>query len=150
MASDPHSVDFVVEQVKDAGRMSQGIFDGEKNMEMKMFKRVLLPIILLTSSPSSYAGPGDMVGTSSRVIKEVRIQNTPSGATYYFVAEGDWAVANCAGVLYPYIAENAPGPKAVLSAALTSKSTGSPLSFTGICGDSAGDTQYLQIKYTIF
>jgi hypothetical protein len=118
---------------------------------MKMWKRVLLTIALSTWSLGGQAGPGDMVATQSRVIKEVRIQNAPAGASYMFVAEGGWgAGSDCTGLLYPYISETAYGAKAILAAALTSKSTGTPLTFTGICGDTGGDTQYLQIRFTTY
>lgn len=118
---------------------------------MKMSSRMLLVVALSTWSMGGQAGPGDMVATQSRVIKEVRIQNSSAGATYMFVAEGGWGTSSdCAGMLYPYIAETAPGAKAILAAALTSKSSGSPLVFTGICGDTGGDTQYLQIRFTTY
>jgi hypothetical protein len=90
-----------------------------------------------------------MVETSNRTIESVRIQNSENGAVYYFVATGGWQATNCSGVIYAFIAESAPGAKAILSAALTAKTTGASLTFKGICGDSGGNTQYLQIKYTI-
>lgn len=100
---------------------------------------------------TSVGGPGDMVQTASKVIKEVQIQVTAAGAVYYyFVTEGGWQVQNCSGLLYPYIAEDAAGAKAIFAAAITSKTTQSPLTFTGICGDTNGDTRYLQIRFVTF
>jgi hypothetical protein len=118
----------------------------EQLMRIELF----IASLLLTWSATSLAGPGDMVSTSSLVVKEVQIQNSASSATYYFVTEGGWQAGNCSGVLWPYIGETAPGAKAIIAAALASKTTGTPLSFTGICGDTAGDTRYLQIRFTVF
>ena len=111
---------------------------------------ILCSTLLVTWPVASLAGPGDMVSTASAVVKEVQIQNTPSSAVYYFVTEGGWQASNCNGVQWPYIAESAPGARAIIAAALASKTTGSPLAFTGICGDTAGDTRYLQIRFTTF
>lgn len=94
------------------------------------------------------AAPGDMVSTGARLIKDVQIQNADTGATYYFTAEGGWQVSNCAGVTLAYIPESYPGAKAILATVLAAKAAGTPISFYGICGDTAGNALYLQIRYT--
>jgi hypothetical protein len=117
---------------------------------MPSLKPMICATAIAALPMAAHAGPGDMVNTASRVVSEVRIQNTPTAAVYYFTADGGWSAANCSGVVHSYIAENAPGAKAIIAAALASKMSGSPMTFTGICGDPAGDTTYLQIRYTIF
>jgi hypothetical protein len=103
---------------------------------------------MILTATFALAAPGDMVSTASKSIQSVQIQNNGASATYYFTASGGWEAANCGNVQYAYIDESAPGAKAILAAALSSKATGSPLSFGGICGDSGGNLQYLQIRYT--
>lgn len=100
---------------------------------------------------NSYAAAGDMVTTASKVVANVRLQDSGTSATYYFVAEnGGWDVAGCPGVAFAYLDQNSKISQAALSAALTSKTASLPISFHGICGNGSGNTQYLQIKYVVF
>jgi len=116
---------------------------------MKVLKLAsALAVTSLTLSASAFGAPGDMVQTSNQMIQAVQIQNDGGSATYYFTAVGGWQAANCPGVTHAYISEDAPGAKAILSAALTAKATGAPIIFTGICGDHAGNMVYIQIRYT--
>ena len=107
-----------------------------------------IAVTLLTLSASAFGAPGDMVQTTTKAIQVVDVQNDGGGATYYFRADGGWQVPNCSGVTHAYVREDAPGAKAILAAALTARASGTPITFTGICGDAAGNTSYLQIRYT--
>jgi hypothetical protein len=117
---------------------------------MKLFYTLMLCFIVVILN-KSYAAAGDKVVTSSKVVANVRLQDTGASATYYFVSEtGSWDVPNCPGVVYAYLEQNSKIAEATLSVALTSKAADLPISFHGICGSGSGDMQYLQIKYVIF
>jgi hypothetical protein len=107
-------------------------------------------ILCLTAAASSHGAVGDTVTTQKKIISQILIGAGPGGSSYYMRADGGWGATGCAGALYAYIDESLPGAEAVLSAALTARSTGKPISFIGICGDSAGSGEYIQIRTVIF
>ena len=115
---------------------------------MKNLVRLAAATFAVSSIAS--AAPGDMVSTTSKVILTVQVQNSSASATYYFTAAGGWSAPGCNGTLYAYINEHDPGAKAILAAALSSKATGTPITFGGVCGDSAGNELYIQIRYTTY
>ena len=106
-------------------------------------------ILCLTAAPSSRGAVGDTVTTEKKIISQLLIGAGPSGSFYYMRADGGWGATGCSGAIYAYIGETVPGAGAVLSAALTARSTGKPISFSGICGDSAGSGEYIQIRTVI-
>ena len=124
-------------------------------MKIKIYRQVLAAIALITFALSSYGAAGDSVSTNGEVIKEIQIQNLAAGgsftsAFYYFISDGDWQAANCPGVKYAYIEASAPGAQAVVSAALTSKTTNAPIKFSGICGNPSGNMEYIKIRHTYY
>ncbi len=124
-------------------------------MKIKINHQVLAAIALMTFTLSSYGASGDSVNTNGEVIKEIQIQNIASGGSiassfYYFISDGDWQATNCPGVKYAYIDASAPGAQAVVSAALTSKTTNTPIKFGGICGNPSGNMEYIQIRHTYY
>jgi len=106
--------------------------------------------ICLTAASSSRGAVGDTVTTEKKVISQLLIGAGPAGSFYYMRADGGWGATGCSGAVYAYIGETVPGAGAVLSAALTARSTGKPISFSGICGDSVGSGEYIQIRTVIY
>ena len=89
--------------------------------------------------------------TARKVIKEIRIQDSGSSATYYFVPEnGTWQVPGCENAIYAYLDKSSPAASAALSAALTSKASQLPIIFHGLCGSGTGNMDYIRINYIQF
>jgi len=94
---------------------------------MRTLSRSLIgAVTLLILTTSVFSAPGDMVGTPNQMVQSVKVQNSDTDATYFFLAVGGWQAANCPGVTHAYIRENAPGAKAILAAALAAKAAGLP------------------------
>jgi hypothetical protein len=111
----------------------------------------IMSIILGFTMPlASQAAIGDTVTTDKKVISEIVIQNTSTSSFYYAKTASGWGITACPNVLYVYIDRSTPGADAVLSAILTARSTGKPIGFSGICGDTNGDGQYIQIRAVYF
>lgn len=124
-------------------------------MKIKISRQVLAAAALMVFTLSSYGAAGDLVSTNGEVVKEIQIQNLASGgsitsAFYYFISDGDWQAANCPGVKYAYIDASTPGAQAVISAALTSKTTNTSIKFAGVCGNPSGNMEYIQIRHTYY
>jgi len=116
-------------------------------------KRIACSFALMFSVMSigpALAAPGDNITTASKPISEVMVQTDGTSSYYYFRAGGGWEVPNCSGVALVYISASDPGADAVLSAALTARSSERPVSFSGICGDVNGNTHYVQIRGIFF
>jgi hypothetical protein len=116
----------------------------------RKLRAVACSALCLTAASASYGAAGDNVTTQKKVVSEVLISTGPSGSFYYVKADGGWSTTGCSGVIYAYINQSAPGADAVLSAVLAARSTGKPIGFSGICGDTAGSTQYIQIRTVYF
>jgi N-methylhydantoinase B/oxoprolinase/acetone carboxylase alpha subunit len=111
--------------------------------------RMTILALLVLSSPVFAAN----VTTADKVVDEVRIQMNPDGssAVYYFVAKDrNWSSPDCPNAVYAYVHESAAGAKAAFAAALASKSTQSPIKFSGTCGNAAGDGTYLRVHYVTY
>ncbi|KZN54006.1 hypothetical protein N474_18585 [Pseudoalteromonas luteoviolacea CPMOR-2] len=110
--------------------------------KMKLF----MYLLLLSIPHFAMSAIGDKVTTQSFVVKEVRVQLYNNDAFYYFVPQGsDWSAPNCPAAAYAYIKESQAGAQAILSVALTSKTTNTPVRFTGTCGDISGSPGYIGI-----
>ena len=115
-------------------------------------KRLLSILLLSLTSIFAFSAVDDTVNTAFKVVKQIQISSYgPDDAVYFFVAEGSqWDTPNCGdGVTYAYIRKSQPLAAAALSAALTSKTTKVKLRFTGLCGDTGGNTHYLRITKVI-
>jgi len=116
---------------------------------MKLMFSFFVSAILLVSAFNVTAGLGDQATTAREVVGEVRVQNTGTGATYYFVSEDkNWSASVCPNARYAYVSHADMGAKEIYAAALASRVSGKPISFSGTCGPS--HDQYLKINYTLF
>ncbi len=107
--------------------------------------KLFLFLLMFLSTPVISA-VGDKVNSTTLVINEIRVQNYQGDAYYYFTPQGgDWMTAGCPGTLHAFIKESDAGAKAILSIALTSKTTQTPVKFTGTCGDLNGNAGYMMI-----
>ena len=113
---------------------------------MKNFVYLCLVVCIL-SIKSVVAGVGDTVTTSEEFVGQIHI----TGGTYYFqTKDGNWSVPECPNARYVYMKESDSGVKAMLSVALTAKSSNKPIKFVGTCGDTNGSDIYIQGKTIIF
>jgi hypothetical protein len=98
-----------------------------------------------TLASSSHGAVGDNVLTEKRIISQVLVATGSGGAIYYLRADDGWGASGCSGAIYGYISESVPGAAAALSTALAARATGKPVSFSGVCGDTAGNGEYIKI-----
>ena len=104
--------------------------------------------VLIFSPVISTAAVNDEVTTGKEVIGEVRAQ---AGGVFYFVSEdGNWNAPNCPNAKYAYFRDSLTIGNEIFSAALASKLSKTPIKFRGICGDEAGNDNYIRINYMIF
>jgi len=100
------------------------------------------------SSNLLFAAVGDTVATSKEVVGEVRVSK--NGVVYFVSEDGDWSAPGCPNAKYVYYLPDYPGGDKTFSAALASKVSKQPISFSGVCGDASGNGQYIQLTYTTF
>jgi hypothetical protein len=113
------------------------------------YKRLVYLFIALPFFAASAAN--EQTTTASKIIKEIRIQDTGTSATYYFVPEnGTWQAPGCENAIYAYLDKSSPAASAALSAALTSKASKLPIVFHGLCGSGTGNMAYIRINYIQF
>lgn len=105
---------------------------------------------LFTTNSAAYAAAGDTVMTERKIVSQIQVSAGQDEQNYYIKAENGWEVAGCNGALYAYIDRNSPGADAILSTALTARSTGKPIAVYGTCGNAGGDTLYIQIRSVFF
>jgi len=119
---------------------------------MKINMNIKLLISLLIALPFFAVGAAnDQTTTASKIIKEIRIQDSGTSATYYFVPEnGTWQAPGCENAIYAYLDKSSPAASAALSAALTSKASKLSIVFHELCGNGAGNMAYIHINYIQF
>lgn len=113
---------------------------------MRGLRAIAFLALCATAASSSHGAIGDNVLTEKKAISQVLVTAGPAGAQYYLRADGGWGAPGCTGAVYGYIDKNTPGADAVLSTALAARATGKPVSFSGVCGDTAGSGEYIQIR----
>ncbi|TMN86519.1 hypothetical protein CWB72_19650 [Pseudoalteromonas phenolica] len=108
--------------------------------------KTVLIFLFIAVSNMALGAVGDKVTTQPFVVEEIRVQLYQGDAYYYFSPAGkDWLAQGCPSTPYAYIKESDAGAKAILSVALTSKSTKTAVKFIGNCGDINQNPGYINI-----
>ena len=104
--------------------------------------RIICVIICLATAVGAVAEQ-----TAAKSIERVQISASSNGTTasYYFVNTSGWGATTCPNAMYVQITESYAGSKAMLSMALTAKSTNAEVTFLGECYDD----NYFKANYMI-
>ena len=105
-------------------------------------------IFALFLSNGISAAVGDDVSTASEVIGEIRVDS--KGTVYFTPVDGNWSSSGCPSAVYAYFTPAYEAADMTYSAALASKTSKTPIKFRGVCGDTNGNAQYIQITYMTF